>query len=110
MGLIAADCLVHHPKWPRGMLVGIAAAIKLMPAAFVLYFVFRKDYRAALTAALTGIGCTLIGFAIAFEASVDYWFGSGPATSVAGHTLPSNQSIMGALARLELPQAWLYGL
>lgn len=47
-GLVAADCLTCQPRWPRGLLVGIAAAIKLTPAAFVLFFLLRRDYRAAL--------------------------------------------------------------
>ncbi len=32
MALVAADCLVVGPRWPRGALVGIAAAVKLTPA------------------------------------------------------------------------------
>ncbi|NHD15735.1 MULTISPECIES: glycosyltransferase family 87 protein [unclassified Actinopolyspora] len=99
MGLIVADCLVPNPRWPRGMLVGIAAATKLMPAAFLLFFLFRKDFRAAVVSVVTGVVCTLIGFAIDFESSMDYWFNYGPASSVAGHTLDSNQSVMGMVAR-----------
>ena len=48
MALVAVDCLVDRPRWPRGMLIGIAAAIKLTPAVFLLYFLLRRDYRAAL--------------------------------------------------------------
>ncbi|KGI81177.1 hypothetical protein IL38_13105 [Actinopolyspora erythraea] len=101
MGLVAADCLVRNPRWPRGLLVGIAAATKLMPAAFLLFFLLRRDFRAAVTCAVTGVVCTLLGFLVDFEASVDYWFRYGPASSVAGHAADTNQSIMGALARLD---------
>lgn len=103
MGLIALDCLTRAPWWPRGLLVGIAAAIKLTPAAFLLFFLFRKDYRGALTTVVTAAGCTAIGFAVDFTASVDYWFHRGPAADVAGHALNSNQSVLGALSRLDLP-------
>lgn len=103
MGLVALDCLARAPRWPRGLLVGIAAAIKLTPAAFLLFFLLRKDYRAALTAVITAAGCTAIGFAVDFTASVDYWFRHGPAADVAGHVLNSNQSVSGALSRLDLP-------
>ncbi|NYH77354.1 alpha-1,2-mannosyltransferase [Actinopolyspora biskrensis] len=99
MGLVAADCLVPNPRWPRGLLVGIAAATKLMPAAFLVFFLFRRDFRAAVTSTITAVVCTLIGFVIDFESSMDYWFRYGPASSVAGHALDSNQSIMGAVAR-----------
>ncbi|OLT20730.1 hypothetical protein BJF78_09190 [Pseudonocardia sp. CNS-139] len=64
MALVAADCLVARPRWPRGLLVGIAAAVKLTPAAFVLYFLLRRDYRAAAVAAVTGVAATLVGFAV----------------------------------------------
>src|SRR5438046_1118102 len=48
MTLVALDCLVERPKWPRGVLVGIAAAVKLTPAAFVLFFLVRRDFRSAV--------------------------------------------------------------
>jgi hypothetical protein len=32
MALVALDCLHRRPRWPRGVLVGLAAAIKLTPA------------------------------------------------------------------------------
>ena len=47
MALVALDVLVVRTRWPRGLLIGIAAAIKLTPAAFVLYFLLRREYRAA---------------------------------------------------------------
>ena len=50
MGLVVADCLVRKPKWPRRALVGLAAAVKLTPAAYVLFFLLRGDRRAAATA------------------------------------------------------------
>jgi alpha-1,2-mannosyltransferase len=65
MALVSADCLVVGPRWPRGALVGIAAAVKLTPAAFVLFFVLRRDWRAAGLAALSFCACTGIGFLLA---------------------------------------------
>ncbi|WP_344686145.1 glycosyltransferase family 87 protein [Saccharopolyspora taberi] len=103
MGAVALDCLARDPRWPRGLLVGIAVAIKLTPAAFLLFFLLRKDFRAAVTATATAAACTAIGFAVDFGASVDYWFRRGPAADVAGHALNSNQSVLGALTRFDLP-------
>lgn len=102
MGLVAADCLAPNPRWPRGLLVGIAAATKLTPAAFLLFFLVRKDFRAAVTVVVTAGACTAVGFLINFPASLDYWFLHGPASGVGGSTFHTNQSIMGGLARLEL--------
>ncbi|GAA0502757.1 glycosyltransferase 87 family protein [Saccharopolyspora thermophila] len=102
MGLVIVDCLAFYPRWPRGLLVGVAAAIKLTPAAFLLFFVFRRDHRAAVVAAGTAVLSTLAGFGLNYQAAVDYWFGRGPAHGVSGSAFHTNQSIMGGLARLEL--------
>jgi alpha-1,2-mannosyltransferase len=105
MALVALDCLTPHPKWPRGVLIGIAAAIKLTPAVFVLYFLLRKDYRATITAIISGVVCTGIGFLTSFGGSVHYWLGGDPNLSqVSGTGFIGNQSIDGAIARWGLPQ------
>lgn len=108
MGLVVIDCLSPNPRWPRGLLVGVAAAIKLTPAAFLLFFLVRKDYRAVVVAALTAVGGTLLGFLINFDASMAYWFNKGPASGVSGSTFHTNQSILGGLARLDVPTAWQF--
>ncbi|MGP4020327.1 glycosyltransferase family 87 protein [Saccharopolyspora sp. 5N708] len=103
LGLVIVDCLARSPRWPRGLLIGIAAAIKLTPVAFLLFFLFRKDFRAAVVVVVTAIIGTLAGFALNYQAAVEYWFGKGPAHGVSGSAFHTNQSIMGGLARLELP-------
>jgi alpha-1,2-mannosyltransferase len=101
MALVAVDCLVPKPRWARGIGVGLAAAIKLTPAAFVLYFLVRRDFRAAITAAVTGVVASAIGFAIAPEASVDYWFGGlAGASKVGGVPFVTNQSVQAVVVRL----------
>ncbi|MFR9749618.1 glycosyltransferase 87 family protein [Nocardia sp. 004] len=113
MALVAADCLAHKPRWRRGMLIGIAAAIKLTPAAFVLYFLVRRDYRSAVTAAITGAAATALAFAVLPKESIEYWFGGlGNASGLSGSAFHTNQSIQAVLARLEVPEpaftiAWL---
>src|SRR5690606_33356389 len=73
MALVALDCLVARPRWPRGALIGIAAAIKLTPAVFVLYFLLRRDYRSAVTAAVAGVAATLVGFVVARALFWAFW-------------------------------------
>ncbi|HJP78241.1 MAG TPA: glycosyltransferase family 87 protein [Pseudonocardiaceae bacterium] len=73
MALVALDCLVPNPRWPRGMLIGIAAAIKLTPAGFVLLFLLRKDYRAVATSALTFVALTAFTAVLAPADSWFYW-------------------------------------
>ena len=78
MGLVAVDCLAPRTRWPRGLLIGIAAAIKLTPAAFVLFFLLRRDVRAAVVTVVTAAVATGIGFVVDATSSARYWFG-GPA-------------------------------
>lgn len=105
MVLVAADCLPQRTRWPRGVLIGIAAAIKLTPAAFVLYFLVRRDYRAALTAAITGAVATGIAFAVMPHESMKYWFGGlGNVDGLSGSAFRTNQSIQGVLARFQVPE------
>ncbi|WP_219415143.1 glycosyltransferase 87 family protein [Pseudonocardia nigra] len=98
MALVALDCLVARPRWPRGLLIGIAAAIKLTPAAFVLYFLLRRDYRAAVTAAISGAAATAIGFAMAPAASLQFWL-DNPTGGVSGSPFFTNQTIEAVLVR-----------
>ena len=73
MALVAADCLVRTPRWPRGLLVGVAAAVKLTPAVFVLFFLLRGDRRAALTACVSFLCVTAVGFLVSWSDSVRFW-------------------------------------
>ncbi|MGW4245386.1 glycosyltransferase 87 family protein [Nocardia sp. NPDC004722] len=103
MVLVVADCLTEKPKWRRGMLLGIAAAVKLTPAAFVLYFLIRRDYKAAVTAAITGAVATAIAFAVLPHASMKYWFGGlGNVSGLSGSAFHTNQSIQAVLARFDI--------
>ena len=54
----------RDPRWPRGALTGLAAAVKLTPAAFVLFFLLRRDWRAAATAAGSFAAATGATFAL----------------------------------------------
>ncbi|WP_167659925.1 glycosyltransferase 87 family protein [Nocardia mangyaensis] len=101
MVLVATDCLLPKTRYPRGMLVGLAAAIKLTPAAFVLYFLVRKDYKAAATAAATGTIATVLAFALLPTESMRYWFGGlGNVSGLSGSAFHTNQSIQAVMARL----------
>lgn len=50
MGMCVFDCLATRPPWPRGALIGVAAAIKLVPAIFVPYLWMSGRRRAAVVA------------------------------------------------------------
>lgn len=102
--LVVLDVLVVAPRWPRGLLIGLAAAIKLTPAIFLLYFLLRRDGRAALTAVLTFAAATAAGFLLAGADSVRYWTGALWDTGRVGEpTYAGNQSLLGLLARAGVP-------
>lgn len=102
MALVAVDCLTVRTRWPRGMLVGLAAAIKLTPGAFVLFFLLRRDARAAGVAVGTAAAATGLGFLVDPAASARYWFG-GPASGVSGSVFYTNQTVQAVLARAGVP-------
>lgn len=111
MMLVAADCLLERTRWPRGLLVGIAAAIKLTPAVFLLYFLIRRDIRAAAVTVVSGALATAIGFAVLPRESMRYWFsGFAGAASLAGSPYATNQTVKAALVRLSLPRPVESGL
>src|SRR5262249_60928809 len=100
MTLVLADCVPRRTPWPRGLLLGIAIALKLTPAVFLLYFALRRDGRAILVAAGTFAAATLAGFTLAWRESVEYWTATLQDTERIGSAaLNTNQNIAGVLAR-----------
>jgi alpha-1,2-mannosyltransferase len=103
MTLVIADCLPRRTPWPRGTLLGLAIALKLTPAVFLLYFLLRRDGRAVLTAVASFVAATLVGAALAWQDSREYWTHTIHQTDRIGTaTLNTNQNIAGAVARLGL--------
>ncbi|WP_084524114.1 glycosyltransferase family 87 protein [Nocardia inohanensis] len=113
MAAVALDCLTEKPRWPRGVLVGIAAVTKLTPAAFILYFLIRRDWKAAATSAGTAAAVIGGGFVLFPTESRDYWFHTVTDTRRIGSPdYVGNQSLKGMIFRLGLPDsaataAWL---
>lgn len=109
IGLVAVDCLLPRTPWPRGLLVGIAAAIKLTPAIFVLYFLSRRQWRPAITAVGTFLACGALGWALAPGQSRQFWFDAMlDPQRVGGLAYSANQSLRGLLFRLSVPEpVWL---
>ena len=92
-------------RWvlPVGVLTGIAAAIKLTPALFIVHLWVTGQYRAARTSTLTAAGATFIGFTIYPQLSWDFftatlWSLSDRVSLNGFFATSGNQSIHGALA------------
>ncbi|UGT53157.1 glycosyltransferase 87 family protein [Nocardia asteroides] len=111
MAAITVDVLVRKPFWPRGMLIGIAVSIKLIPAAYLLYFLLRRDWKAAGTMVVSAAGAVGVGFLLFPSDSVQYWFHTVTDTGRIGTPyFAGNQSIKGTLFRLGLDESVATGL
>ncbi|MBI9000879.1 glycosyltransferase 87 family protein [Corynebacterium sp. CCM 9185] len=101
MAAVILDILSRHNRIPRGTLIGLAAAIKLTPAVFGLYFLVRRDWRSAGICALSGIGFTALAWVITPTNSTEYWLHTLSDPDRIGElSYSGNQSIRGALARV----------
>lgn len=112
--LCVADCAARAPRWPRGLLTGLATAVKLVPGVFVIYLWLTGRRRAAATAAATTATLSLLTFLLLPADSADYWLGAIFDSGRLGDNLgTSNQSLRGMLLRLFLPHqapGWLWPL
>ena len=115
MALVAADCLLPRTRWPRGLLVGIAAAIKLTPLGFLLLFLLRKDFRATAVSAVTFAATVLLGLLAAPHDSADWWLDKMLSTSDSfGSVYAGNLTLRSLLAKQTLDGtalniAWIAG-
>jgi alpha-1,2-mannosyltransferase len=64
MILVVADCLMPRTWWPRGLLIGIAAAVKLTPIIFLLYFFAHRQWRPMVTAIAGFVGVSLLAWIV----------------------------------------------
>ena len=120
MAMVFADLVPRRRRLPQGWLIGLAAAIKLTPAAMVLYFLLRRDFRALATAAGTGLAATALAAVVRPDATAEFFseklvtMGSGGSFGV-NTSYQSNSSIRGALQRafssqeaLDAASSWVF--
>ena len=100
LALCLTDCLAKDPRWPRGLLIGIATAVKLEPGVFIIYLLITGRRRAAGTAALSFAGVTGLAWVISPSDSTAYWgraiFDSN---RLGGNGSAANQAIRGMVLR-----------
>lgn len=71
--MVTADVLGFIPRRMRGVLLGIAAGIKITPAAFGVLFLVRRDW-AALARSIAAVAATIaLGFLVRPQESVHFW-------------------------------------
>jgi len=102
LALVVLDCLVVPARY-RGMLIGIAAGIKLVPGAFILFLILKREWWAVGRAIAAFVVTVAVGAVFAPRDSWQFWSGGfiklsrfGPDAVIRG----DNQSLTGALMRL----------
>jgi alpha-1,2-mannosyltransferase len=101
LALVTVDLLLLvDRRRPAGVLIGVAAAVKLVPLVFIGYLLLTRRFRAALSAAAAFGLATLLMVAVAPGASRTFW------TSAIWHgdrigdpAFVSNQSLYGLVSR-----------
>jgi alpha-1,2-mannosyltransferase len=103
--LVLSDVVALRRGWAwAGVGIGLATALKLTPGLFIVLLVLVRRRRAAAVATGTFLGATLLGFLVDATASRQYWTTELWDTSRVGRLdKPSNQSVLGMLARLAEP-------
>ena len=108
MALVAVDLLAvpGHSRW-RGVLSGLAAAIKLTPAVAILVLLARREWRAAATMAGSAVGLTALAALAAPTESWEFFTSAMWDPGRAGFAdYSGNQNLKGAIARGLPESAW----
>jgi alpha-1,2-mannosyltransferase len=110
VALCLADYAARNPRWPRGLLIGIATAVKLTPGVFIVHLWLSGRRREALTATVTAGGLTLAAWLAVPGDSADYWLGAiFDSERLGNNANTSNQALRGMLIRWGVESAvpWL---
>jgi alpha-1,2-mannosyltransferase len=100
MAMCLFDCERKTTPWPRGLLVGAATAIKLLPGIFIPYLWLSGRRRAAAVAVATFAILSAFGAAVTPRDSWTFWTSRWFNDSRVGdNKYFSNQSINGMLQR-----------
>ena len=99
-----ADAVGAVPERMRGVLVGAAAAVKLTPLLFIVFYLVTGRRRDAVRAGVSFAVCTAFAFLLLPQASISYWTSALFTTSRIGDLAAlGNQSVNGVLLRSGLP-------
>ncbi len=104
MVLVIADLAQPDRRRWKGVGIGLATGIKLVPGLFIVYLLLTRRFRAAVVSAGVFVGTVLLGFLITPGDAARYWGGefldSKRVASVVGVGYLGNQSLHGFAARL----------
>lgn len=96
----------------RGWSVGVVGGVKLTAIVFVPFLLVTRQWRAAATAAVTGLATVAVAWLVLRGDSRDYWWqAAGDVDRIGPVTHPGNQSLNGVLSNLWALQAaptWIW--
>jgi alpha-1,2-mannosyltransferase len=101
--LVVGDLSRRDAAKSKGALIGLAAGLKLTPLIFVPYLFFSRRRRPAIVALGTFVSTVAVGYAALPDDTQRFWGGGMFLDSgrVGGCCVPANQSLRGAILRLD---------
>ena len=114
--LVLADLATPDRRWHKGIGIGLAAAVKLVPALFVVYLLATRRWRAAAVATAAFLAGAAVGLLATPHDSTGFWSGLGSSADRVREATPlwyvGNQSLHGLLLRAlngaqSADRAWL---
>ncbi|HEY3544881.1 MAG TPA: glycosyltransferase 87 family protein [Propionicimonas sp.] len=106
--LVIVDISLVPPRW-RGVLTGIAGAVKLLPMVFLPYYLITRQWRPARNCVAGFVGSTVLALVVLPADSMRYWTTMILATDRVG--LPGesrNTSLLGLLTHGGIGVSWLW--
>ena len=105
LDLVPGPAVIRRRILPPGVLTGLAAAVKLTPAIFVIYLIAVRRWRAAVAAVVTGVAVTVASLVVVPGPSIDFWTRLAGGDTGLGHSLIyyTNQSVMADVVRILNP-------
>lgn len=112
--LVLIDLSPYLPARWRGIMLGVAAGIKLIPLIFVVYLFVTGRRGTAVRAGLTFLGTVAVGFLALPRDSVRYWVdGVFLKSGRTLHSIVVNHSLSGLFARIagtDVAPGWAWPL
>lgn len=104
VALCVVDCAAPRARWPRGLLVGLALAVKLTPGVFLVYLLITRRREAAVNALFTAAAATLFTASLLPWESRDFWLGALlEGDRVGSNYVTANQAVRAVLLRMYWP-------
>ncbi len=106
------DVALSRTRWRRGILVGVAAALKMTPGLFIVYFAMTRDWKAMRASAATLAICWGAAAIVLPRDSYAYFVGGAAydARRVGGVSDHLNESLNGLWHRVPVPNPTLLWL